>query len=175
LNLLRYLESSQKVLALGRLLAHSAVVVVVNLPPPFVSPGTMPTVGPASMIDENWRGITLPQKQEGVPMARNKFGKQFEQISDKAQAATVELKAAAKNGKDQLKADVANARVQATAAAANVKDKAADTHEKAVSQWDGTRNKLQHHVDNARAKVADKKAQHDAKDAVAPTSPNPMP
>jgi hypothetical protein len=162
------------VLALGRLLALSAVVVVVNLSPPFVSPGTMPTVGPGLMIDAVWRGITLPRRRE-VLMARNNLGKRFEQISDKAQAATVELKAAAKNGKDQLKAGVADARVQATAAAANVKDKAADTHEKAVSQWDGMRNKLQHHVDNARAKVADKKARHDAKDAVAPTSPNPMP
>jgi hypothetical protein len=61
LNLLRYLESSQRVLASGRLLTHSAVVVVVNLPRPFVSPGTMPTVGPALMIEEQWRGITLPQ------------------------------------------------------------------------------------------------------------------
>ena len=108
-------------------------------------------------------------------MARNNLGKQFEQISDKAQAATVELKAAAKNGNDQLKADVANARVQATAAAANVEDKAADTHEKAVSQWDGMRHKWDDQVDNVRATVADKKAQHDAKDAATPTSPNPMP
>jgi hypothetical protein len=172
LNLLRYLESSQTVLALGRLLAHSAVVVVVNLSPPFVSRGTMPTVGPGLMIDAVWRGITLPQKQKGVPMDRNKFGKQFEQISDKSQAATVELKAAAQKGKDQLKADAANARVQATAAAANVKDKAADTHDKAISQLDRMRHKSEDQVDNVRAKVADKKAQHDAKDAA---TPNPMP
>ena len=108
-------------------------------------------------------------------MARNKFGKQFEQISDKAQAATVELKAAAQKGKDQLKAEAANARVQATAAAANVKDKAADTHDKAISQLDGMRHKWDDQVDNVRATVADKKAQHDAKDAATPTSPNPMP
>ena len=95
-------------------------------------------------------------------MARNKFGNQFEQISDKAQAATGELKAAAQKGKDQLKADAANARVQATAAAANVKDKAADTHDTAISQLDGMHHKWEDHVDNVRGKVADKKAQHDA-------------
>jgi hypothetical protein len=145
---------------------------VINLPQPFVSPATMPTVGRALMIDEVWRGIALPKRQEGVLMARKDLGKQFEQISDKAQAATVELKAAAQKGKEQLKADVANARVQATAAAANVKDKAADTHDKAISQWDGMRNKWDGHVDNVRAKVADKKTQHAAKDAA---KPNPMP
>jgi hypothetical protein len=45
-------------------------------------------------------------------MARNDLGKQFERISDKAQAATVELKTAAQKGKDQLEADVAKVRTK---------------------------------------------------------------
>jgi hypothetical protein len=105
--------------------------------------------------------ISLPEKHEGVLMGRNELGKRFEQISDKAQAAAVDVEAAAQKGKDQLKADVADARVQAATAAANVKEKAADTHDKAISQWDGMRDKWQDHVDNVRAKAADKKAQHD--------------
>jgi small-conductance mechanosensitive channel len=121
--------------------------------------------GVGLMIDEVRRGIAWYHSQEGVPMAHSQLDKQFEKISDKAQAATAELKAGIQKGKDQLEADVASAREKATAAAANVKGKAAGTHDQAVSQWQETREKWQDHVAKVRAKAAEKKAHHDAKEA----------
>jgi hypothetical protein len=59
---------------------------------------------------------------------------EFEKISDKAKAASDELKSAGHRTRDQLEADVASARQKATAAADQVQDKADAARHKASSQ-----------------------------------------
>ena len=77
----------------------------------------------------------------------------FEQISDRAKAATDELKAAGYTTGDELKTDVAGARDKATAAADQLKTKADDARDDASSQWQAIRDSWHSHVTKGRTRV----------------------
>jgi hypothetical protein len=77
----------------------------------------------------------------------------FEKISDRAKAATDDLKAAGDNTRDKLETDVVGARDKATAAADQLKTKADDTRDGASSQWQGIRDSWHSHVAKARERV----------------------
>jgi hypothetical protein len=78
---------------------------------------------------------------------------QFEKISDKAKAATYELKAAAHETRDQLETDVASARDRASATTDQLKRKADAARDDASSQWRDIRDSWHAHVANARTRV----------------------
>jgi hypothetical protein len=95
-------------------------------------------------------------------MADTDRSAKFEKISDSANAATAELKAASQRSKGQLEIDVASARDEAIAAADQFKDKAAAARS---SQWDEVRGTWQTHVAKVRADVKEKKVKFHAKEA----------
>jgi hypothetical protein len=78
---------------------------------------------------------------------------QFEKISDKAKAATYELKAAGHETRDQLETDVASARDRARAATDQLKRKADAARDDASSEWREIRDSWHAHVAKARARV----------------------
>jgi len=78
---------------------------------------------------------------------------QFEKISDKAKAATYELKAAGRETRDQLETEVASARDRATAATDQLKRKADAARDDASSQWREIRDSWHAHVAKVRTRV----------------------
>jgi hypothetical protein len=96
------------------------------------------------------------------PVADTDLSAEFEKTSDKAKAATDELKSAGHRTRDQLEADVASARQKATAAADQVQDTTDAERDKASSHWQEMRGKWQAHVANVRANAKQKKHQLDA-------------
>jgi hypothetical protein len=89
----------------------------------------------------------------------------FEQISDRAKAATDELKAAGHTTRDELKTDVAGGRDKATAAADQLKTKADDARDDASSQWQAIRDSWHSHVTKARTRVKNAADTFDAREA----------
>ena len=89
----------------------------------------------------------------------------FEQISDRAKAATDELKAAGHSTRDGLKTDADGARDKATAAADQLKTKANDARNDASSQWQTIRDSWHSHVAKARKRVKDTADTFDARQA----------
>jgi hypothetical protein len=98
-------------------------------------------------------------------MANTDLSRQFEKISDKAKAATGELRAAGQQTRDQLAAEAAIARDKATAAADQFRAKADGARDKASSQWHDIRGKWQAHVAQVRTTVEEKKERFDAREA----------
>jgi hypothetical protein len=78
---------------------------------------------------------------------------QFEKISDKAKAATYQLKAAAHETRDQLETDVTSARDRLSAATDQLKRKADAARDDASSQWREIRDSWHAHVAKARTRV----------------------
>jgi hypothetical protein len=89
----------------------------------------------------------------------------FEKISDRAKAATDELKAAGHTTRDELKTDADGARDKATAAADQLKTKADDARNDASSQWQTIRDSWHSHVAKARKRVKDTADTFDARQA----------
>jgi hypothetical protein len=89
----------------------------------------------------------------------------FEKISDKAKAASDELKDAGHRSRDQLETDVAKARDRATAAADKVEAKAGAARDDASSQWQAVRESWRAHVTKARAGVKSAEDKLDARQA----------
>ena len=73
-------------------------------------------------------------------MADTDLSAKFEQISDRARAATDELKAAGDSTRNELETDAAKARDRATAAADQLKAKADTARDDASSQWQAIHN-----------------------------------
>jgi hypothetical protein len=89
----------------------------------------------------------------------------FEKISDRAEAATDELKAAGDTTRDKLETDVAGARDTATAAAAQLKTKADDARDDASSQWQAIRDSWHARVAKGRKRVKNSADTFDAHQA----------
>ncbi len=89
----------------------------------------------------------------------------FEKISDRAKAATDELKAAGDSTRDELETDAAKARDRATAAADQLKAKADTARDDASSQWQAIRDSWHAHVAKARTRVKDTADTFDARQA----------
>ena len=98
-------------------------------------------------------------------MADTDLSAKFEQISDRAKAATDELKAAGHTTRDELKTDADGARDKATAAADQLKTKADDARNDASSQWQTIRDSWHSHVAKARKRVKDTADTFDARQA----------
>ena len=88
-------------------------------------------------------------------MQHTDLSEKFEKISDRARAATDELKAAGDTTRDQLETEVAGARDKATAAADQLKTKADDARDGASSHWQAIRDSWHSHVSKARQRVND--------------------
>ena len=86
-------------------------------------------------------------------MQHTDLSEEFEKISDKAKAATDELKAAGHSTRDGLKTAADGARDKATAAADQLKTKADDARDDASSQWQAIRDGWHSHVAKARERV----------------------
>jgi hypothetical protein len=89
----------------------------------------------------------------------------FEKISDRAKAATDELKAAGHSTRDELKTDADGARDKATAAADQLKTKADDARDDASSQWQTIRDSWHAHVAKARTRAETAADNFDARQA----------
>jgi hypothetical protein len=89
----------------------------------------------------------------------------FEKISDRAKAASEELKAAGDTTRDKLETEVAGARDKATAAADQLKTKADDACDGASSQWQAIRDSWHSHVARARKRVKNTADAFDARQA----------
>lgn len=98
-------------------------------------------------------------------MADTDLRANFEKISDKAKAATDELKAAGHRTRDQLETDIARARDRATAAVDKVKAKADAARDDASSQWQAIRDSWHAHVTKARTRVKSAEEKFDARQA----------
>jgi len=108
---------------------------------------------------------------EGVSLVANTdLSTEFEKISERAKAATSNLRAASQRTRDQLAADAASARNRATVAADQLKDNVSGAHDKVSSQWQEIRGKWQAHVAKARSSLQEKKEQFDAEAAEADAS-----
>ena len=98
-------------------------------------------------------------------MQDNDLSVKFEQISDRAKAATDELKAAGDTTRDELETDVARARDKATAAADQMKTKADAAHDDASSQWQAIRDSWHSHVSKARTRIKNAEDTFDTRQA----------
>jgi hypothetical protein len=106
-----------------------------------------------------------PGLTKELSMADTDLSAKFEQISDRAKAATDELKAAGASTRDELEADAAKARDRATAAADQLKAKADTTRDDASSQWQTIHNSWHAHVAKARTRVKNAADNFDARQA----------
>jgi hypothetical protein len=95
-------------------------------------------------------------------MKNTDLSKEFEKISDHANAATQHLRTASQHTKDQLAADAAVARQKATAAANRLQDNADGARNKVSSHWQEMRSKWQTHVAAAETRFDKKADQLDA-------------
>jgi hypothetical protein len=98
-------------------------------------------------------------------MQDNDLSVKFEQIANRAKAATDELKAAGHTTRDELKTDVARARDEATAAADQVRTKADAARDDASSQWQAIRDSWHSHVSKARTRIKNTGDTFDARQA----------
>ena len=98
-------------------------------------------------------------------MQHTDLSEKFEKISDRAKAATDELKAAGDTTRDQLETEVGGARDKATAAADQLKTKADDARDGASSQWQAIRDSWHSHVAKARKRVKNTADIFDARQA----------
>jgi hypothetical protein len=89
----------------------------------------------------------------------------FEQISDRAKAATDELRAASDSTRDELETYGVRARDKATAAADQLKTKADADRDGASSQRQATSDSWQAHVGKARTRVKNAAEKLDARQA----------
>jgi hypothetical protein len=80
------------------------------------------------------------------PMAGIDLGARFEQIPQRAKAASDEVKAAGQRTEDELRAAASNARKKATAAADELKDNLSGAQGKVSQHWQEVRAKWQAHV-----------------------------
>jgi len=98
-------------------------------------------------------------------MEDNDLSAKFEQISDRAKAATDELRAAGDSTRDELETDVARVRDRATAAADQLKTKADNARDDASSQWQAIRDSWHAHVSKARTRAKNAADKFDARQA----------
>src|SRR6202046_4622488 len=98
-------------------------------------------------------------------MQHTDLSEKFEKISDRAKAATDELKAAGDTSRDKLETDGPGARDKATAAADQLKTKADDGRDGASSQWQTIRDSWHSHVAKARKRVKNTAKTFDARQA----------
>ena len=98
-------------------------------------------------------------------MANTDLSTQFEKISDRAETATNNLRAASQRNRDQLAVDAADARDKATAAANQLKGNAVGTRNKVSSHWQEIRDKWQAHVAKVQTRIDEKADQLDARAA----------
>src|ERR1700761_6676059 len=106
-----------------------------------------------------------PGLTKELSMADTDLSAKFEQISDRAKAATDELKAAGASTRNELEADAAKARDRATAAADQLKAKADTARDDASSQWQAIHNSWHAHMAKARTRVKNAADNFDARQA----------
>jgi hypothetical protein len=106
-----------------------------------------------------------PELTRELSMADTDLSTKFEQISNRAKAATDELKAAGDTTRDKLETDVAKARDRATAAADQLKTKKGAARDDASSQWQAIRDSWHAHVARARTRVENAAENFDARQA----------
>jgi hypothetical protein len=145
--------------------AHDAVTVIAasNLKRNILFRRTMTNRPPAPtmhVVAEIPPGLTKELSLEDTDLRAR-----FEQISDRAKAATDELRAASDSTRDELETYAARAQDMATAAADQLKTKADADRDDASSQRQATRDSWQAHVGKARTRVKNAADKLDARQA----------
>jgi hypothetical protein len=145
--------------------AHDTVTVIAasNLKRHVLFGRTMTNRPPAP--DDVRMAEIPPELTKELSMEDTDLRAKFEQISERAKAATDELKAAGDITRDELETDVARARDKATAAADNLKGKADAARDHASSQWQAIRDSWHDHVAKERTRVKNAADKFDARQA----------